>query len=102
MPAIELLEKELLEKGFSSNLIQKIKRLQYELLKLEEAKLEQGEDTERRSSSNQKDYDKRAIDKLEFKNKYFNQNEILNRQSLPLRKIYKKKVQEYFKSEQVE
>ena len=99
---MEELEKELLEKGFSSNLIQKIKRLQYELLKLEEAKMEQGEDTERRSSSNQKDYDKRAIDKLEFKNKYFNQNEILNRQSLPLRKIYKKKVQEYFKSEQLE
>jgi hypothetical protein len=99
---MEELERELLNKGISKSLIQKIQKLQYELLKLEEALLEQGEDIIRKSNSNMVEHNKRSVDKLKLKNKYFNQKEILNRQSLPLRKIYKKKVQEYFKNEQVE
>ena len=95
---MEELEDLLLEKGFSQDLVEKIKRLQYELLKLEEAKLEQGEDVKRKSKSNVDLFEKGNIDKLKLKNKYFNQNELLNRQSLPLRKIYKKKIQEYYKS----
>ncbi len=99
---MEELERLLLEKGFSQDLVQKINRLQYELLKLEHAKLEQGEEIKRKSKSNLDHFEKRAIDKLDLKNKYFNQNEILNRQSLPLRKIYKKKIQEYYNSEPVD
>jgi len=96
---MEDLEKEFLEKGFTQEIIQKMQQLQYELLKLEKAKLQQGEDQKRKSETNIKEFQKRNIDKLKLQNQYFNYNEILNRQSLPLRSIYKKKVQEYFKTE---
>jgi len=97
---MEELEKELLEKGFSEEVIEKMQQLNYELLKLEKATLEQGLDKKRTSETNLESYEKRNIDKLKLKNQYFNYNEILNRQSLPLRTIYKIKVQEYFKTQQ--
>ncbi len=97
---MEALEKEMLEKGFTKGVIEKMQQLNYELLKLEKAKLEQGEDDERNAETNIQLFEKRIIDKLKLRNQYFNYNEILNRQSLPLRTIYKKKVQEYFKTEQ--
>ena len=96
---MEELEKEFLEKGFTQEIIQKMQQLQYELLKLEKAKLQQGEDEKRKSETNIEEFQKRNIDKLKLQNQYFNYNEILIRQSLPLRSIYKKKVQEYFKTE---
>ncbi|NLP59074.1 DUF4175 family protein [Lutibacter sp. B1] len=95
---MEELEKEMLEKGFSPEIIKKMEQLNYELLKLEKATLEQGEDTKRKSETNKIDFEKRNIDKIKLQNQYFNYNEILNRQSLPLRTIYQKKVQEYFKT----
>ncbi len=95
---MEAIEKMLLEKGFSGEVLQNMKQLSYELLKLEKAKLEQGEDTKRKSESNLKQFQNRFIDSLDIEKWYFNNNEILNRQSLPLRTIYKKKVQEYFKT----
>jgi len=96
---MEDLEKALLEKGFTREVIQKMEQLNYELLKLEKATLQQGEDTKRKSETNMEEFQKRNIDKLKLQNQYFNYNEILNRQSLPLRTIYKKKVQAYFKTE---
>jgi hypothetical protein len=98
--AMEALEKDLLEKGFSDDVVQRMQQLSYELLKLDNAKKEQGEDKERKSETNIQTFEERTIDKLKLKNQYFNYNEILNRQSLPLRTIYKKKVQEYFKTEE--
>lgn len=97
---MEELENELLEKGFSDDIIQKIQQLNYELLKLEKASLEQGEDKKRKSETNNKVFQTRNINKLKLQNQYFNYNDILNRQSLPLRTIYKNKVQEYFKKQQ--
>ena len=98
--AMEALEKDLLEKGFSDDVVRRMQQLSYELLKLDKAKKEQGEDNERKSETNIQTFQERTIDKLKLKNQYFNYNEILNRQSLPLRTIYKKKVQEYFKTEE--
>lgn len=97
---MEELAKELLEKGFSQDIIKKMLQLNYELLKLEKATLQQGEDNKRKSESNIEEFQKRIIKKIKLQNQYFNYNEILNRQSLPLRTIYKKKVQEYFRAEQ--
>ncbi|SNR40887.1 protein of unknown function [Lutibacter agarilyticus] len=94
------LEKEMLEQGFTKNIADKMLQLQYELLKLEDAELKQGEEKERKSETNIQTFEQRAIQKLKLQNQYFNYNEILNRQSLPLRTIYKKKVQEYFKTVQ--
>lgn len=96
---MEELEKELLEKGFIKDVVKKILQLNYELLKLQKATLQQGEDNVRKSETSKVIFEKRNIEAIELKNRYFNYNEILNRQSLPLRTIYKKKVQEYFKTD---
>ena len=97
---MEELEKELLEKGFTKNVVKKILQLNYELLKLQKATLQQGEDNVRKSETSKVIFEKKNLEAIELKNRYFNYNEILNRQSLPLRTIYKKKVQEYFKNDQ--
>ena len=97
---MEALEREMLERGFSKEVIDKMQQLNYELLKLEKATLEQGEDIQRKSNTNNDTFEKRNIEKLKLQKQYFNSSEILNRQSLPLRTIYKKKVQEYFRKEE--
>ncbi|MGK0307597.1 MAG: hypothetical protein ACI8RP_000549, partial [Urechidicola sp.] len=94
---MEQLEQDLLNKGFSNEVLQKMMELKHELLKLEKAAQEQGQDDQRESNSNKQLFEKRNIKDLDRKKLWFNQNEILNRQSLPLQSIYKKKVQEYFK-----
>lgn len=97
---MEDLERELIEKGFTQEVINNMQQLNYELLKLEKAIKQQGEDEKRNSNTNIKEFEKRIINKLKLQNEYFNYNDILNRQSLPLRTIYKKKVQEYFKTDE--
>ena len=94
---MEEIEQQLLEKGFSKDVIERIDKLNHELLKLDEAEKQQGQDSKRESETGKSSLNKRNIDKLELKKQYFKTNEILNRQSLPLRSVYKKKVQEYFK-----
>ena len=96
---MEELENEILNKGLNESVLNKMEQLKHQLLKLDVAKLEQGEDEKRKSNTNIIDYNKRNINKIKLQNQYFNYNEILNRQSLPLRTIYKKKVQEYFNTE---
>ena len=76
--------------------LEKMQQLTYELLKLDKARKEQGEDEKRKSDTNIQSFQKRNIDKLKLQNQYFNYNEILNRQSLPLHKDFEKKVQKYF------
>ncbi len=94
---MEQLENEILEKGFNQSTLQRMQRLNYQLLKLDKATFEQGKEKKRKSNTNQVEYEKNRIKELEFKKQYYNQTEILNRQSLPLQQNYKKKVQEYFK-----
>ena len=94
---MEQLEQDLLEKGFTNEVLQKMMNLKHELLKLQEATKEQGQEEKRESNTNQQEFENRTIKPIDSKKLWFNQNEILNRQSLPLRTIYKKKVQEYFK-----
>ena len=93
---MEDLENEILEKGFNAETLQKMQQLNYELLKLDKAALEQGEDKKRKSNSNLKEFEKINIKALEFKKQFYNQTEILNRQSLPLQQNYKNKVRAYF------
>ena len=96
---MEVLEKQLLDKGFSNEVMQRMIHLEHELLKLEKARLEQGKDNKRKSESNSHVFNKKSIPEIKHKKLYFNTNEILNRKPLPLQNKYKKKVQEYFKSE---
>jgi hypothetical protein len=96
LKTMEELENEILEKGFNAGSLQKMQNLNYELLKLEKAALEQGKDKKRKSNSNQKENQRNKVKALKFKKQFYNQIEILNRQSLPLQQNYKKKVRAYF------
>lgn len=100
LKTLEQLENEILEKGFNNTTIQKMQQVKYNLLKLDKAAFKQDKDTKRKSNTNTLNYplnnNKAFIKKL-----FYNQTEILNRQSLPLQKIYKKKVQEYFSKSKV-
>jgi len=97
---MEEVEKELLEKGFNEKTLSKMLDLKHELLKLEDATFEQGEDEKRESTTNVKLFKGSEVSKYQKAKQYFNTTEILNRQVLPLRQSYKQKVQEYFKKEQ--
>ncbi|QNM85044.1 hypothetical protein H9W90_12705 [Polaribacter pectinis] len=96
LKTMEQLENEILEKGFNAVTLQKMQTLNYELLKLDKAALEQGKDKKRKSTTNSKEFQRNKIKEIEFKKLFYNQSEILNRQSLPLQQNYKKKVREYF------
>ena len=96
LKTMEELENEILEKGFHSETLQKMQNLHYEFLKLDNAVLEQGKDRKRKSTTNQLRLAPKKSKELEFKKLFYNQTEILNRQSLPLQQNYKVKVREYF------
>jgi len=91
-------EKQLLNKGFNNETLQKILNVKYELLKLEKALQQQGEDKKRQSETNKKEFNNQATALPSKLQEYLNSIEILNRQSLPLRSNFNQKVQEYFKT----
>jgi len=90
------IENSLLDKGFHESVLKQMNELKHELLKLDKAAFEQGEDSKRKSDSNRKEYKNSTNNKTPAIEQYFNEIEILNRQALPLQPIYKKKVQQYF------
>ncbi|CAL2107860.1 conserved hypothetical protein [Tenacibaculum sp. 190524A02b] len=93
---MEQLENKILENGFTQETINRMKQLNYELLKLDKATFEQGKKKERKSNTNLQEYNSTNRKNLEFKKLFYNQTEILNRQSLPLQENYKNKVKKYF------
>jgi hypothetical protein len=92
------IEKQLINKGFKNETLQKMLNLKYELLKLEKAIQQQGEDKKRQSETNKKEFNNQANALPAKLQDYLNSIEILNRQSLPLRSNFNQKVQEYFKN----
>lgn len=94
---MEGIEQQLLDKGFNQNTLQQMLNLKYELLKLDKADLEQGQENRRESQTNRKDFRNNVQLAPDDIKKYFNTTEILNREALPLQQDYKTKVQEYFK-----
>ncbi|GAL65334.1 liver stage antigen putative [Jejuia pallidilutea] len=95
---MEEIELELLNKGFTNQTLQKMMNLKHQLLKMENATFQQGEDNKRASETNKKQFDNNANNQTIRAKQYFQTTEILNRQALPLQQIYKKKVQQYFKN----
>ena len=96
LKTMEQLENQLLEKGFTKHVLQQMRQLEYQLLKLDKAAFEQNTDTKRKSTTALQQKELQKIKRLALQKQFYNQIEILNRQSLPLQKKYKKKVQEYF------
>lgn len=96
LKTMEQLENDILLYGLNKATIQKMQHLRYELLKLDKAALEQGKEKKRKSKMNTVDAQRNKMKALDFKKRFYNQIEILNRQSLPLQQNYKLKVREYF------
>lgn len=92
------IEKQLLNKGFNNETIQKVLNLKYELLKLEKAVQQQGEEKKRQAEAAKKEFINQSNALPAALQDYLNSIEILNRQSLPLRSNFNRKVQEYFKN----
>lgn len=93
---MEQVEQELLERGFNQETLRKMNDIKHQLLKLEKAAFQQGEDEKRQGRANETEYQNPLNKQLENARNYFNNVEILNRQQLPLRQVYRQKVQEYF------
>ena len=92
-------ELDLINKGFTNQTMQKMTRLQYQLLKLKNATFTQGMENKRQSRTNREQFTNTITGQTPDVREYFNTTEILNRQALPLQQVYKKKVQEYFKKD---
>ena len=94
---MEQFENELLRNGITSKTINRLNRIQQQLMKLENAAMEQGEESRRKSNTNKKEFTGPLTTPAEVFRKQLIDVELLNRQVLPLRRIYKKKVKEYFR-----
>jgi hypothetical protein len=93
---MEQVELEILNKGFNAETLKRMNNIVHRLLQLEDALLEQEEEERRTSITNLENHQNNAKDQIIKAKEYFNTTEILNRQSLPLREIYKTKVKQYF------
>ena len=96
---MEDFENDLLENGITQRTMNKVNTIQHELMKLENATLEQGKKKERESTTNNKVFTKPITTLPELLKDYQNDTEILNRQALPLRQNYEQKVKVYFKND---
>ncbi len=91
------LEQSLINQGVSAQTQAEMQALKYQLLKLERALKKQGIDTRRQSNTNTDAFDPQAPAPSDSPQQKLNSKEQLNRQTLPLRQDYKKRIQDYFK-----
>ena len=98
LKAMNKIEENLVNQGVTEQVLNQMKVLKHQLLKLNKAMVQQGEDSKRESNTSKTPRSQPPVASPETIKQYFNTTEILNRQSLPLRQDIKKKVQEYFKT----
>ena len=91
------LERNLLRKGFSNELLNQFKNLNHELLKLQNALKEQGDDTKRQSNTNENKFNANENQIPKSVLEYIQGTEILQKNTLPLQPKYDNLVKEYFK-----
>ncbi|MEC7265542.1 MAG: hypothetical protein VXW38_17500, partial [Bacteroidota bacterium] len=96
---MEDFENDLLENGITNRTMSKANNIQHQLMKLENASMEQGEKKERESEINKNIFTNPITTKPEQLKDYQNDIEILNRQALPLRQNFEKKVKVYFNND---
>ena len=93
------IEKQLINKGFKNDVLQRILNVKQELLKLDKAIQQQGEEEKRQGESSKKQFNNQTNAIPAGLKDYLNSIEILNRQSLPLLPNFNQKVQEYFRKD---
>ena len=96
---MERFEEDLLESGVTERTVQRMNVIEHQLLKLENAALEQGEKQERQSRSNQEDFANPILTRPEQWDRIKRETELLNRQALPLQQRYQERVRIYFRSD---
>lgn len=95
--SLDQLEEDMLMKGFSSDVLKQMNTVKHQLLKLDKAAQQQGQDNKRQATTNYKNYQNTSNDSSKPQAKeYFESFEILNRQQLPLQNKYKTLIQKYF------
>jgi len=96
---MEELEKILLEKGITKESLDRMQKLEHELLELENAAMERNKDKKRKSETSRFEEQYRDIDELKYKKEAGYDDEILRRKKLELAPDYKKRVKKYFEQE---
>ena len=91
------IEQSLINQGVTGENISLIKDLKYELLKLEVAFNQRGQDERRESKTNNELFTPTSSEVIESLRQKFNSRELLKRQTLPLQDEYLKRVLDYFK-----
>ncbi|QYJ69031.1 DUF4175 family protein [Flavobacterium litorale] len=99
MRQMKEIEKQLLNKGFRNETMERMQNLKHELLKLDKAIQQQGEEKKRQSQTNRKEFNSQVKQLPEALKEYLNSVEILNRQALPLRPNFNQRVQTYFRKD---
>lgn len=93
---MEDFEEDLLENGITNRSVSKANNIQHQLMKLENASMEHGEKKERESQTNENRFTNPITIRPDLLKDNQNDIEILNRQALPLRRNFEKKVKVYF------
>ena len=93
---MQMFQEDLLENGITKRTKDRLNAINYQLLKLKDAALKQGEKSERESRTGKQEYSNPLRFTQNWENKQLPQIEILDRQALPLRQKYKQRVQRYF------
>ena len=93
---MELFEEELLRSGITERTADRLNRIQQQLMRLENAALEQGEKRERESESTKRTFSNPILTRPEVFERNRRDIEFLNKEALPLRRIYRERVKEYF------
>ena len=94
---IKKLEQNLLNKGFSEDLLNQFNNLQHQLLQLQDAVKEQGESAKREGQTNTIKFSSPNTQIPKSVIDYINSTEMLQKNSLPLQNKYEELVKEYFK-----
>lgn len=94
--SMEALENQLLQHGLSASSHQKMLQIEAQLLQLNSSSFIQGTDNNRQSSPNTSHNSRFTKQSKISKKQHFNWSDLLQRQSLPLHKIFKEKVDQYF------
>ena len=93
---MESLERILLEKGITQETLQRMQRLEHELLEMENAGYENNKEKRRRSETGIDRNQKRLIQKLEEIKGSGAEDELLRRNRIPMSPDYQRRVKDYF------
>jgi len=96
LDAMEELERMLLEKGLNRETLERMQKLEYELLELENASLKKKKDNKREATTNLQEYDPRKQQEILWKKLKGEDKELLRRENIRMQPDYQKKVKKYF------